>query len=194
MSGQRGKSEQSEERIKRVLLLLVTRIGEQMRARADEMAETVDDPRLVDLRRAIASEDFIVQAFMNAAIQDVLMSPLKAMTTPGTLSRGEVQAFFSTLWKILAPDDRSDIVGTQKLLDEEFFFEGFTPRGTPAFRHRQTNRVLYVVVEPDGGEIRIGMYDDRFLVFRHHKDALKWVRATKPGMPAMISNMLWLAP
>gem|GEM_PF-5016187 len=130
---------------------------------------------------------------VHAAIVEVVIGQGNSL---GNLSRGEVHAFFGTLAKLAGVQNSAfaeGTVGTHKILNDEFEFEGFTPRGTPSFRHRTTNRVLYAVLERE--DLLLGMLDpqsDQFSAFVHTKDALSWVRGGDPGK--RITNMLWTYP
>jgi len=159
--------------------------------RVDAIIATIANEVATSVQRDVPEYDAgRLSAPLNAALNEILLGRLTR------LNRGEAQALLGSLAKLVgAGPIFGEPVGTQKRITDEFEFEGFTSRGTPSFRHRQTNRVLYVVVEQSGGELRVGMYDrqaEQFQAFVRTADALSWVRGGDPGKRT--ANLLWDYP
>jgi hypothetical protein len=112
------------------------------------------------------------------------------------LTRGDVFGLFAVLGKLIGipePAISGPYLGTRRVLRDEFSFEGFTPRGSGAFRHRKTNRVLCIAIE--GGQLLIGMYEpsiDSLAAFVKPNEAFEWVRGGKVGK--RITNPVWFLP
>jgi hypothetical protein len=125
---------------------------------------------------------------LSEALYDLVMS--------SGLNRGDVFALFAVLAKVAGvaePAISGPYLGTQRILNDEFIFEAFTPRGSAAFRHRTTNRTLYLAIE--AGRLLIGMYEpdiDNLAAFVNPDDALAWVRGGR--MEQRIINRLWFLP
>jgi hypothetical protein len=115
------------------------------------------------------------QPVLYEAVNDLINEHLDS----GTIVRSEMYQFFIIFEKFLGlrpfstPGDA--LSGTQRVLDEEFNFEGFSGRGRVGFSHKVTKRELWIDVSY---ELRLGTISSsgEFSSFKKHEAALKWVR------------------